>query len=268
MRKTNNLLLGIIIGIFSTTIIILLPETLPKHWFNNSTELLTAIGTVGAVICSLWVSHDSKKVKFNPEVKIDMGEPNSAAIEYIRYQIYGYNSGNIGDAIVKVNFFAESKGKNLKFFSKEQMINVKPVNFLDSGVLCEKVNSANQCFIEQVGMLFTQYVIRNYETVCFELITYSGKKYKGYAKTTVHSSPKYAIYKDDSFGIYRVSALDGNTILNREMLKLDEIKSKFKVDQELLAESNNDIEIYSWIQDKETANKILKQYIKELQDKF
>lgn len=267
MRKVNNILLGIIIGVFSTAIIILLPGALPKHWFQNLMEFLTAVGTVGAVGFSLWLARDSKKVKFNPEVKIEMGEPNSAAIEYIRYQIYGYNSGNIGDAIVKVNFFAESKGKKVKFFSKEQMINVKPVNFLDSGVLCEKVTTDNISFTVGANKIFVQYVIRNYDSVYFELITHSGKIYNGDAKLLINSFPKYAVRSEPSYGdIYQVSALDGNNILSRDHLRSEAAKSKFMLNQ--VMSDVHKVEVYSWLPDKETAEKVLNQYIKELKDEF
>lgn len=57
-NRTSMLLLGTIIGIFIATIFWGISDIFHIDWI----EFISAIGTVGAVMVSLWATNDSKKL--------------------------------------------------------------------------------------------------------------------------------------------------------------------------------------------------------------
>lgn len=259
-NKASMLLLGIIIGIFIATVFWGASDGLSKNWIN----LISAVGTFLAVIVSLWATNDSKKVKFNPKVELELGKPQSPTINSIKYRIYGFNSGDTGDAIKTIHFSFQNKGRYVELFSKEQIINIDAGKFIDfSGE--DEINFQSKFFKINTAEKLTPYVTGKYKSVYYELITYSGRIYKDYIDVVVHSKPKWRVvpFNERNFGIF---GIDGQILLNPKYLKDPSTKSKFLVDEQLL-EAGGQI-AYSLFRDEETANEVLKQYIKEQNDKY
>lgn len=261
-NKASMLLLGIIIGIFIATIFWGASDGLSKNWIN----LISAGGTFLAVGVSLWATNDSKKVKFNPKVELEMGKLNSSTINSIKYRIYGFNSGDTGDAIKTIHFSFQNKGRYVELFSKEQIINIDAGKFIDfSGE--DEINLQSKFFQINTAKKLTPYVTGKYKSVYYELITYSGRIYKDYIDVVVHSKPKWQVcYAHNYEGAFEILGIDGQTILNKEYLNDASAKSKFLVNEQLL--EDNSQKTYSIFSDPETANEVLKQYIKEQNDKY
>ncbi len=233
----------------------LLNQPKPKIVFLLSS--MSFMVALAAFVWSLISFFDSKRVKFKPKVKLELGQQNSTSIESINYQIYGYNSGNVGDAISEVTFFLDRESENRKIFSKEQILDITPVGFVNSGEINEKLNYSP---FSSEAKLLVKIIIKKNSNIYFKINTYSGRIYTGYAETTVNSRPGWGIMEDQLRDGYVVKSIDGHTFLNTEYLKSEDAKSKFIKNAE--AES-------SWstlLPDEETAQQVLEQYILELID--
>lgn len=271
MKKINNILFGVIIGTISTIGVILIPVVFPitENEFQVVIELTTAIATVITVIVSLYVTisaNNAKKVKFNHKVEMELGKRDSSTINSIKYRIYGFNSGDIGDAIKTIHFSFQYKGRYEKLFSKEQIINIEAGKFIDFS--CEEeITLVSEFFETNTTEKLTGYVIGKYNSASYELITYSGKIYNGDIDVVVQSKPKWRVTDVLNYeGAFQILGIDGQTLLNKQMLKDDSAKAKFSVDKQLLEAGRPGV--YSLLSNEETANEVLDQYINEQNDKY
>lgn len=190
-----------------------------------------------------------------------MGNPKSSAINSIKYRIYGFNSGDTGDAIKTIRFSFKNKGRYVELFSKEQIIDIDAGKFIDFSYK-EEINLQSKFFKINTTEKLTGYVIGKYNSAYYELITYSGRIYKGYIDVVVQSEPKWRVTDVLNYeGAFQILGIDGQTLLNKQMLKDDSAKSKFSVDEQLLEAGRPGV--YSLFSNEETANEVLDQYIKE-----
>lgn len=261
-NRTSMLLLGTIIGIFIATIFLGISDIFHIDWI----EFISAIGTVGAVMVSLWATNDSKKVKFDPKVELELGNPKSSAINSIKYRIYGFNSGDTGDAIKTIRFSFKNKGRYVELFSKEQIINIEAGKFMDFSCK-EEITPVSEFFKTNTTEKLTGYVIGKYNSASYELITYSGRIYKRYIDVVVQSEPKWRVIDAPNYeGDFQILSINGSTVLSNESLKDDSAKSKFSVNSQSL--ESNDKKIYTIFHDQETAFEVLEQYKKEQIDRY
>ena len=241
---------------FLVTTYFWLSETHLLHQSNSKINvILSSMSSFVAFAAFVWslISYfDSKRVKFKPNVKLELGQKKSTSIEYINYQIYGYNSGNVGDAISEVTFFLDREAEEREIFSSEQILDITPVGVINSGEIKQKLDYG--LFPLKFNLL-DQIVITGNSNIYFKINTYSGKIYKGYAKTILHSKPGWGIRQDPSSGKYYVLTKDGHTLLNRESLISDDAKSMFIQSAE--TESPYD----TLLPDEVTAAQVLNQYI-------
>ena len=91
--------------------------------FGNLWEALSAIGTIGAVIVSLWLARKDGKKKFQVVLKTTIGIRNDNSIDETPYlSIDAVNKSNIPLTIEEVGFINKRDGKKVTVTNQKFLI--------------------------------------------------------------------------------------------------------------------------------------------------
>lgn len=152
-------LLGFIIGLFTATIFILVGNFISKDIIN----WLSAIGTVGAVIVSLFLANRTEKAHINFKVSFLLYENKTTGERYkFKYVIDGINFGKGSDVVDQVELVFPEGSRNMAFTSH---IPITPNNYF-------KETTEHSIFlIEDFSNINSKTLIK------INLSTYSGRVY-------------------------------------------------------------------------------------------
>ncbi|TGE72109.1 hypothetical protein [Weissella confusa] len=149
---------------------------------------LSAIGTVGAVVLSLYFSYSGKSVDFKPEITMTISKKSDGYNCFgISIELYGFNNGKGGDAVRKITYVLSDKGRkdyNFMLYN-EDVLEINPESYV----------SLNRNFSTS-DLQWSGYVLGDLQYITVIIETYRRQKYVLKVKPVIEMTSEIGVVEE------------------------------------------------------------------------
>lgn len=217
-------------------------------------EWASAIGTVAAVVVSLYLASQGKVVSFDFEADVEIYNVQGQDGKQVEIAIYGFNYGKSSDAIREVKLHMNNGKQTIVSLiqPEDKIIDIKPETY---------VNMKREFNILQKDLY--SFVLDRDKMMTIELVTFRGRKYKKDVRPNASGLDLlWELQPDQKSGQITVRNENGSVVsMNR--IKNQTVKAKVRS----LAHGNELTEA-SYQYNKEQAELILAEYKKEFREEY
>ncbi|MHC8518618.1 hypothetical protein [Weissella confusa] len=248
---TILVIVSIVLGLFLPDVIMvnnLFSEVIP-NW-------LSAIGTVGAVVLSLYFSYSGKSVSFSPQIDMTVSRSDNVYNRFrISIELYGFNNGKAGDAVRRISYVLSDKRHKTYNFTlyNEEVLEINPESYV----------SLNKN-IETHDLEWSGYVLGDLHYLTVNIETYRNQKYALKVNPVIDMTSDIGVEKDPNQDLFRANDIFGSVLMLKsidDQATVELIKSHF--DKEKVPDGRAMIQFRF---PKEDAELLASTYTKELKN--
>lgn len=219
-------------------------------------EWASAIGTVAAVVVSLYLASQGKVVSFDFETDVEIYNVQGQDGKQVEISIYGFNYGKSSDAIREIKLHMNNGKRMVVSIIQEEkkVIDIKPETY---------VNMKREFNILQKDLY--SFALDRDKMMTIELVTFRGRKYKKDVRPNASGiEPLWGLEPDNKSGQITVRNESGS-VVRMSRIKNEAVKEKVR---SLTHENENKLTEASYQYNEEQAELILEEYKKEFREKY
>lgn len=219
-------------------------------------EWASAIGTVAAVVVSLYLASQGKVVSFDFETDVEIYNMQGQVGKQVEISIYGFNYGKSSDAIREVKLHMNNGKQTVvsPIQPEDKVIDIKPETY---------VNMKREFNILQKDLY--SFALDRDKMMTIELVTFRGRKYrKDVRPNATGLEVRWGIEKDHVEGLFTVRNEAGSVV---ELFKLKD-KTLVERVKALTKDGEDKITERSYQYNEEQAELILAEYKKEFREEY
>ncbi|NFA02251.1 hypothetical protein [Weissella cibaria] len=217
-------------------------------------EWASAIGTLAAVVVSLYLASQGKVVSFDFEADVEIYNLQDQVGKQAEISIYGFNYGKSSDAIREVKLHMNNGKQTVVSLiqPEDKVIDIKPETY---------VNMKRKFNILQKDLY--SFALDRDKMMTIELVTFRGRKYKKEVRPNASGlEPLWGLQPDHKSGQFTVRNENGS-VVRMSRIKNEAVKEKVRS----LAHGNELTEA-SYQYNEEQAELILAEYKKEFREEY